>query len=90
MSNLRSDEQVQLLVLDRVDRARNMARYYVLAIEPALFDQVSLVREWGRIGKRGGRRVELHPSHFAARTSLEAWLLRKARRGYQLREQRSL
>jgi hypothetical protein len=30
--------------------SRNMARFYVLAIEPTLFDEMALVREWGRIG----------------------------------------
>jgi predicted DNA-binding WGR domain protein len=85
MSDTSSVQHVQLLVLDRIDHTRNMARYYVLAIEPTLFDQVSLVREWGRIGKPGGRRIELHLSHSAARTALDIWLLRKTRRGYQLR-----
>ena len=29
---------LQVLVLERVDRARNMARYYVLSVEPTLFE----------------------------------------------------
>src|SRR5579872_7574487 len=85
MSDLPLRPHVQLIVLDRIDDAQNMARYYVLSVEPTLFDQVSLVREWGRIGKPGGRRIELHLSHSAARTALDIWLLRKTRRGYQLR-----
>ena len=31
-----SDDTIQYLVLDRCDPACNMARYYVLAIEPSL------------------------------------------------------
>jgi predicted DNA-binding WGR domain protein len=27
-----------------------MARYYVLSIEPSLFGDASLIRQWGRIG----------------------------------------
>ena len=38
---------LQVLVLDRVDRAKNMARYYVLSIEPTLFEEFTLVRRWG-------------------------------------------
>jgi predicted DNA-binding WGR domain protein len=85
MSNAPADQNVQLIVLDRVDCARNMARYYVLAIEPTLFDEISLVREWGRIGKRGGRRIDLHGSRQEARTALDVWLARKRKRGYALR-----
>ncbi len=35
---------LQVLVLERVDRARNMARFYVLSIEPTLFEDLALVR----------------------------------------------
>ncbi len=37
-----------------------MARYYVLSIEPSLFGDAALIREWGRIGRTGQRRVELY------------------------------
>jgi len=76
---------LQVLVLDRVDPARNMARYYVLSIEPTLFEEFALVRRWGRIGSAGKTRIDLHPSPPAARIELEKWLSRKRRRGYTLR-----
>ncbi|HEY1780426.1 MAG TPA: WGR domain-containing protein [Roseiarcus sp.] len=41
---------LNVLVLERVDRTKNMARYYVLSVEPTLFAESSLVRRWGRIG----------------------------------------
>ena len=41
--------------LRRLDLARNMARFYRLAIEPDLFGGVRLSRQWGRIGWRGVR-----------------------------------
>ena len=62
-----------------------MARFYVLAIEPTLFGDTALVREWGRIGTSGRRRFDLHADHSAAAEALDAWLMRKARRGYRLR-----
>ena len=37
-----------MLVLERVDRTKNMARYYVLSVEPTLFAKSSLVRRYGR------------------------------------------
>jgi predicted DNA-binding WGR domain protein len=85
MSSSLPVQNVQLVVLDRIDPARNMARYYVLSIEPTLFDDSSLVREWGRIGKRGRRRIELYRDHGGARIALSAWLARKVRRGYETR-----
>lgn len=76
---------LQVLVLERVDRARNMARYYVLSIEPTLFEDFAVVRRWGRIGCAGRTRIDLHPSPPVAEIELEKWLSRKRRRGYMLR-----
>jgi predicted DNA-binding WGR domain protein len=78
-------DQVQLLVLERVDPARNMARYYVLSVEPTLFGDTALVREWGRIGTPGRRRLDLFAKHSDALIPLRDWLARKKRRGYELR-----
>jgi predicted DNA-binding WGR domain protein len=76
---------LQVLVLERVDRAKNMARFYVLSIEPTLFEDLALVRRWGRIGSAGRERIGLHPSRRVAQIELKKWLDRKTRRGYQLR-----
>ena len=76
---------VQVLVLDRIDRPRNMARFYVMSIEPTLFEDTALVRRWGRIGTVGRQRIDLHPSRPVAQIELDKWLERKRRRGYQIR-----
>ena len=55
--------KLQLLVLERVDRARNMNRYYVLSVTPSLFGDTTLVREWGRKGQGGQQR---HRQEFLA------------------------
>lgn len=69
--------------LRRVDPVRNMARYYTLSIEPTLFGDAALVRQWGRIGTRGQFKINL----FNNTKSAEAALLRlraiKERRGYR-------
>lgn len=77
---------LQLLVLERRDPARNMARFYVLSLEPTLFgDDVALVREWGRLGRQGRRRIDLYADGAIASEALEAWLQRKVGRGYKRR-----
>ena len=60
---------IQYLVLDRCDPTCNMARYYVLSIEPSLFGDTSLIRQWGRIGKPGQTRIELYETQSKGRGS---------------------
>lgn len=74
---------MQLLVLERRDPLENIARFYVLAIEPTLFGDTALVREWGRIGSAGRRRLDLFAAAAGAAEALEVWLARKKRRGYR-------
>ena len=44
---------IQETYLEKIDRARNMARYYRLSVVATLFGEWAMVREWGRIGSRG-------------------------------------
>ena len=78
-------DALNVLVLERVDRTKNMSRYYVLSVEPTLFAESSLVRQWGRIGRVGQRRIDLYASPPLAQIALNRWLEKKQRRGYQLR-----
>ena len=77
-------DKLQLLVLERRDPHCNMARFVVLAIEPTLLGDTALVREWGRIGSRGRRRLDLHANPELAEAP-DLWLAPKAARGYRLR-----
>ena len=70
------------LVLERIDPSRNVARYYVLSVEPTLFARDTLVRRWGRIGAAGRERLEFFENGRDAGVALETWLARKQRRGY--------
>jgi predicted DNA-binding WGR domain protein len=70
---------------DRHDRDANMARFFILSIEASLFGDAALIREWGRIGTAGQRKVELHAGKGRAAEALETWLRRKQRRGYAIR-----
>lgn len=73
--------------LEKRDLARNMQRYYRVSVAPTLFGEFAMVREWGRIGQRGGRRMECW---FASEEeALRAGLRMadaKRRRGYQPRQ----
>jgi predicted DNA-binding WGR domain protein len=79
-------EKLNVLVLDRCDLSQNVSRFYVLRIEQSLFGEPTLVREWGRIGQRGRQRIEIHYTEGRAAEALEAWLRRKQRRGYRIRD----
>jgi predicted DNA-binding WGR domain protein len=79
-------DTTRYLVLHRCDPSCNMARYYVLSLAPSLFGDATLIREWGRIGRPGRKRIELYKTQSMAVEALETWLQRKCRRGYALRD----
>jgi predicted DNA-binding WGR domain protein len=76
---------LNVLVLEPCDPSQDVSRFYVLRIEPSLFGDPTLVREWGRIGQRGRQRIEIHQTEAKAAEALESWLRRKQRSGYQVR-----
>ncbi len=71
------------VALRRIGPARNMARFYALAVERDLFGRVVLVREWGRLGTMGRRRLDEHENESAALAALAAIDRQKRRRGYR-------
>jgi hypothetical protein len=46
-----AQDTVQYLVLERCDPSCNMARYYVLSIEPSLFADATLICERDGVGQ---------------------------------------
>jgi predicted DNA-binding WGR domain protein len=70
------------ILLHRVDHTLNMARFYALSVEPDLFGGLALVRDWGRIGTRGRRKVELFDDAGVAAQAFERLAGRKLRKGY--------
>lgn len=71
------------LYIQRVDPARNMARYYRLAIEPTLSGSVCVVRNWGRIGTRGQERIQFFENEKQALSHFLDILRQKRRKGYR-------
>ncbi|MGL3214034.1 WGR domain-containing protein [Bradyrhizobium sp. BR 1433] len=71
------------IMLTRIDDRRNMERFYKLDIQPTLFGEWSLVREWGRIGRAGTVRVETHGSRGTADVAMAMNCARKLKCGYR-------
>jgi predicted DNA-binding WGR domain protein len=67
----------------RIDPSRNMARYYMLAIETTLFGEVAVVRAWGRIGKSGGEKKEVFATETEAVIHFLELARKKRRKGYR-------
>jgi predicted DNA-binding WGR domain protein len=90
MANVSEGDSPSLhIVLERVDPARNIARYFVLSIEPTLFAKHTLIRRWGRIGSLGRECLQFFGGEDASRAqvTLETWLTRKRKRGYTPRSE---
>lgn len=68
--------------LARCDPERNMARFYVLTLEPTLFGEVSLIRTWGRIGTRGQVMIATFGGLAEASSAREKLDRVKRRKGY--------
>ena len=71
------------LRLTCIEPERNKRRFYALSVQPTLFGEWVLVREWGRIGRPGRLRLDHHRSAGLALDALRELARLKARRGYQ-------
>lgn len=71
------------IVLFRVDPAVNMARFYRIEILPTLFGEVSVLRNWGRIGTQGRMNIETCATPEEAECTAARTLRQKRRRGYR-------
>jgi predicted DNA-binding WGR domain protein len=69
--------------LVRIRPERNEWRYYRIEIWPDLFGRALLVRQWGRIGTEGRRRLDPHRDPGAALNALAILASSKRRRGYK-------
>jgi predicted DNA-binding WGR domain protein len=69
--------------LVRVRPERNEWRFYRMEVWPDLFGRALLMRQWGRIGTEGRRRLDPHADLGAACNALAQLAHRKRRRGYR-------
>jgi predicted DNA-binding WGR domain protein len=77
-----SDEEREPLYLRRVDDSRNMWRFYKLCLQPTLFGEIMLVRNWGRVGTNGHVKFETFEAAEDAEKALNRIERSKRRRGY--------
>lgn len=75
--------QTDTAELEKVDPGRNAFRFYRAALWPDLFGGVSLMREWGRIGRPGQMRLDPYEDAERAHAALNRLVERKQRKGYR-------
>jgi len=71
------------VILYRIDAPKHMHRFYRLDVQPDLFGQWCVIREWGRIGSTGQERSVPSPSPNEAAAALDKQRRAKERRGYK-------
>ena len=72
-----------MIHLTRIDADRNMARFYAMTLQPTLFGDWALVREWGRIGSAGRIVSGRFASEQDAARALTEHLKAKLSKGYE-------
>ena len=68
--------------LTHVDPDQNMARFYEMSVQPTLFGEATVFRNWGRIGTRGQSMMVTYPGANEAAAAVTKLERQKQRRGY--------
>ena len=79
MDKLNNDNRVRLTKINQED---NKYRFYTIAITKNLFNEWSVLREWGRIGQAGQTKIDWCENLEQARDFVEKKQREKVRRGY--------
>jgi predicted DNA-binding WGR domain protein len=69
---------------ERIDRPEHCERFYLLAVQPTLLGDISLVRTWGRIGTQGKSLSAPFPDRSSAQETVERLVRRRLKRRYEL------
>jgi len=72
-----------MIYLTKIEPARNMARFYVLDVQPDLFGEWALVKEWGRIGRAEQSRRVFFAEQTEAQAALASAFKQRLRRRYE-------
>ncbi|MGZ4972871.1 MAG: WGR domain-containing protein [Limisphaerales bacterium] len=73
------------IYMERHDTKNNMHRFYQMFVTPGLFDDWSLVKEWGRVGSPGTVRKDWFDSEEAAAIASLKIRKSKIQKGYRLK-----
>ncbi len=68
--------------MTRIDREKNMARWYEIDVQPTLFGEYTVERHWGRIGYSGQSKTFWLNDEPTADQMPKSVSAIKARRGY--------
>ncbi|MDD5581490.1 MAG: WGR domain-containing protein [Methylobacter sp.] len=71
------------IYLERHDPDQNLHRFYYLHVTPGLFDDWSLVREWGRVGSPGTVRKDWFDTEGEALAARQLLVDAKRKKGYR-------
>jgi predicted DNA-binding WGR domain protein len=69
--------------LRRIDPDRNMARFYTMSLQPTLFGEWALLREWGGIDSAGRLLSTRFASEQQAALAMAEHLKAKQSKGYE-------
>jgi predicted DNA-binding WGR domain protein len=73
------------VTLYRICPEQNMQRWYHLNIQPDLFGNSCVVKEWGRLGRSGQVRITPYSTEDEAQTAFYKQQRAKERKGYVCR-----
>ena len=68
--------------LQKTNPEKNQHRFYALAVQPTLFGEWALVRNWGRVGANGTQRSDWFDTEDEAIQAFEVMKQQKEKRGY--------
>jgi predicted DNA-binding WGR domain protein len=69
--------------LTRIDRTRNIDRFYVVQVMPSLLGEWTVMREWGRRGSPGTVRLSSYAMRNEAETAEQRTIKRRLQHGYR-------
>ena len=77
------DIKMNRAYLERHDSDKDMHRFYQVHVVPGIFDEWSLVREWGKIGASGTIRKDWFNTEEEAVVASQKIVNTQQKRGYQ-------
>lgn len=75
--------EIDPIHLVHVNPDLNMARFYGISLQPTLFGEMSVLRNWGRIGTRGQAMIVTYANPEEACVAFGKLEAQKRRRGYR-------
>ncbi|WP_229802352.1 WGR domain-containing protein [Paramylibacter ulvae] len=69
--------------MHRINQTHDFASFYRVEICANLFEEFSVVREWGRVGRHGRQIIQLFPDLVSASSAADKVRETAMKRGYQ-------